>query len=87
MKFATQYGFPLGGSLLEIEPIEGESTLFRVDIRAFNFLRLPAEQVENRARTYWSGVTIRHDPLNIEVLLEGSFVIRSIQYLQHGPPH
>lgn len=79
--FAAKYAFPASRHLLGIEPVAGESTLFRADMGALDMPRLPAEDVEARARSYWAGASDDHDPLKIEVLLEGAFVVRSIESL------
>lgn len=79
--FAAKYAFPASRILLGIEPVPDESTLFRADISALDFPRLPPEQIEACARTYWAGAPDGHDPLRIEIILEGAFTVRSIQSL------
>lgn len=88
--FATKYAFPASRLLLGVEPVAGESTLFRADIGALDVPRVPVKEVEARARSYWAGAADGHDPLRVEVLLEGAFVIRSIEplaaYLEPAAP-
>jgi hypothetical protein len=77
--FAARYGFCEPYRLIEVEPVTDASNVLLADMGSLNFGRESRAAVEERARRYWAGVSAASAEVDVEVLIEGRYVIAALR--------